>query len=107
MGVRPWDLHASCVQGAVEQGGAIVEPGASFGAVAPAAPIPLCISCVRSSSVGALTRQQQTMHHTSPSYYCTEEADDWHASQTLTAQRKETNKLPPQSDPLREEEKNE
>lgn len=28
--------------------------------------VPLCISCVRSSSVGAMMRQQPTMHHTSP-----------------------------------------
>ncbi len=28
--------------------------------------VPLCISCVRSSPVGAMTRQQPTMHHTSP-----------------------------------------
>ena len=28
--------------------------------------VPLCISCVRSSSIGALMSPQQTMHHTCP-----------------------------------------
>ncbi|KAF5213804.1 hypothetical protein ECC02_013654 [Trypanosoma cruzi] len=63
-GVR-WTRSAACVcTGVGEQGRARCDARRPVRLMLRRVTIPLCISCVRSSSIGALTSQQQTMHYT-------------------------------------------